>query len=135
MEMKPTLSYLNKVVFEIEQGNENSTTIQQQQQSQQQQHYLHSPIPFTGYCYFCDYPHHSQHFCPLRYCFICECYGHSIKVCPQNSATGNLNWRHHIWKFSPFFLRVKKKKPSTFGSTWKIHEKHRPHLNENWRKS
>lgn len=36
---------------------------------------------FTGCCYYCSQPCHSQNFCPIRQCNICLEYGHSSKVC------------------------------------------------------
>ena len=52
--------------------------------------------PFFGYCYFCDYPQHSQHYCPLKYCDVCHIYGHSNKVCEKNAN------QIYFWRFCSF---------------------------------
>lgn len=36
---------------------------------------------FRGTCCLCQYPAHSQMFCPLRLCRVCKRFGHSEAVC------------------------------------------------------
>ena len=42
---------------------------------------------FSGACYHCDMPGHSQNQCPIRRCTQCHQYGHSARWCPQSAAT------------------------------------------------
>ena len=51
---------------------------------------------FQGFCYNCDYPQHSQNYCPLRQCSICKLYGHGEKVCYY--AKANNEQQHHHTK-------------------------------------
>ena len=39
------------------------------------------PRTFSGACYLCKTPHHSQKYCPLRFCTTCSSFGHSSAVC------------------------------------------------------
>jgi hypothetical protein len=85
---------------------------------------------FMGYCYYCDYPQHSQNFCPLRYCYFCEAYGHSSRVCSKkqyfSNYSSNNNFSRH-WKKPKRLLKI------PFGSTWKD-DVHGVLKKESWRK-
>lgn len=52
---------------------------------------------FSGACYHCDMPGHSQNQCPIRRCTACQQYGHSARWCPTAESRTTTEADPPLW--------------------------------------